>query len=104
MVDVYKSPFGSKSRVYADAAPENRRGNCKGAIVLLRRANNRVYQWTSEIGDSTETRVRLEMTTVGVDVLKGDFRLELGGTETVGFGFSSPAHRGRLRQRLAAPS
>lgn len=94
MVDVYKSPFGSKSRVYADAAPENRRSNCKGAIVFLRRGNNCVYKWTSEIGDLMETRDRLETTAVGVNV--GHFLLN-GKMETGEF------PRG-LRQRRAAPS
>lgn len=42
-----------------------------------------------------ETLVRLEMTTVGVDALKGDFLLNLGKMETE-FGFSSRTQNGRL--------
>lgn len=59
---------------------------------------------TSEIGDLMETRVRSETTTVGVDVLKGDFGPELGERETLEVGFSSPsaaARRSQLRRSFA---
>lgn len=51
-----------------------------------------------------ETVVRLEMTTVGADVLKGDFLFNSDKWKLFNLAFSSRTQNGRLRQRLAAPS